>query len=123
MIDTYGHILYGYKIDEGKFQKLMGEDFEVFEEEYRSIFGDTIGSEAPGWIPDPLRVKFGYFGIHIWCGDLGDTEFKEPFEIPDSRPYLRLLSSWIASHTDLSEKILSCAESKDPKMLFTVVYC
>ena len=122
MINTYGHILYGYEVDEEKFKKLMGEGFDDFEEEYQSIFGDTIGSEAPGWIPDPLRGQDGYFGIHIWCEDLGDDQFKEPFEIPDHQPYLEQLNAWISSHNDLFKKILSCVEKPEPKMMFTVVY-
>ena len=52
MIDTYGHILYGYKIDEAKLSKVLGDDFDDFEEEYMSLFGDMVGEETPGWIPD-----------------------------------------------------------------------
>lgn len=122
MIDTYGHILYGYKIDEEKLSEVLGDDFEDFEEEYQSLFGDTIGSEAPGWIPDPLRGQDAYFGIHIWCEDLGDGRFKDPFEIPDHQPYSEQLNAWISSHNDIFKKILSCVEKPEPKMMFTVVY-
>lgn len=122
MINTYGHILYGYAVNEEKFKKLMDDDFDDFEEEYQSIFGDAIGSEAPGWIPDPLRGQDGYFGIHIWCEDLGSGTFQEPFEIPDHQPYLEQLNTWISSHNDLFKKILSCVEKPEPKMMFTVVY-
>lgn len=121
MIDTYGHILYGYKIDETKFSKALGDDLEDFEEEYLSLFGDMVGEEIPGWIPDQLRGEDAYFGIDIWCKDL-NSQIDEPFEIPDHQPYLEQLNVWISSHNDLFKKILSCAEKSEPKMMFTVVY-
>ena len=122
MIETYGHILYGYKIDEQKFEKMLGDRFEDFEEEYQSLFGDTIGSGAPGWIPTSLRGRDAYFGIHIWCEDLVDGQFKEPFEIPRSEEYSTMLDNWISAHDDLFKEILGCSENSEPKMLFVVVY-
>ena len=121
MIDTYGHILYGYKIDEAKLSKALGDDFDDFEEEYMSLFGDMVGEETPGWIPDQMRGEDAYFGIDIWSEDL-DSQIDEPFEIPDHRPYLEQLNAWISSHSDLFKKILSCAEKPEPKMMFTVIY-
>jgi hypothetical protein len=121
MVVTYGHILYGYKIDEEKLSEVLGDDFEDFEEEYLSLFGDMVGEETPGWIPDQMRGEDAYFGIDIWCEDL-DCQIDEPFEIPDHQPYLEQLNTWISSHNDLFKKILSCAEKPEPKMMFTVIY-
>jgi len=122
MVETYIHILYGYKIDEQKFEKLLGDRFDDFEDEYQSLFGDTIGSETPGWIPDPMCGKDAYFGIHIYCSDINDGRSKDPFEIPDHQEYLERLNVWISTHNDLFKEILKCSEKSEPKMLFATVY-